>query len=117
MNMKPYYQQGDVLLFKVNATELKREREAMYNPVKYTRTNVLQHGEATGHAHRIASPGFQIFESTQWNGSTLKYLNLKTVGLLSHEEHKPIKLPKGVYKIEIVREYDHFQKVVRKVRD
>lgn len=115
--MKAYYQQGDVLLFKVSAEELERRQKN--KTVRYTRTDVLQHGDATGHAHRISSPGFQLWEGVQFNTTSIgvKYLALKKQGTLSHEEHKPIVLPKGVYEIRIVREFDHFLKEERKVRD
>lgn len=34
-----------------------------------------------------------------------------------HEEHKPVSLGKGIWKVGIVREYDPFEEEARKVRD
>ena len=36
---------------------------------------------------------------------------------LSHEEHNPIQVPAGYYKVEIVREFDHFSQLERSVVD
>lgn len=36
---------------------------------------------------------------------------------LKHEEHKPIIIPKGFYKKEIVKEYDHWLEESREVID
>lgn len=36
---------------------------------------------------------------------------------LKHQEHKPIAFKPGVYRIGIVREYDHVEKLARKVVD
>jgi len=37
--------------------------------------------------------------------------------LLKHQEHSPIKLPPGDYKIGIQREYDPFEQIIREVAD
>ena len=36
---------------------------------------------------------------------------------LTHEEHNPIELPSGIYKVKIVREWDHIGGVSRNVVD
>jgi hypothetical protein len=36
---------------------------------------------------------------------------------ITHDEHAPIIVPKGDYKINIVREYDHFNEESTRVRD
>lgn len=100
-----YYQQGDVILIPVKKSELNRH-------AKKTRTSILQLGEATGHAHRVHGPSYMVWETT-WN----KHLVLGKPAVLRHEEHKPIKLPRGAYEIRIVREFDHFIELPRKVRD
>lgn len=117
--MKQYYQQGDVLLYKIDRKELPKDRKdwrgKKMKGVKNVRTPVLQHGEVTGHAHRIASPGFQHLLSN--SPFQERFLVLKRSGLLSHEEHNTIKLPAGIYRIRIVEEFDHFKQIVRKVVD
>lgn len=98
------YQQGDVLAFKVD----KIPQEA-----KKLKNLILMHGEVTGHCHQVTSGLAELFET----GST-KYLKvLSDEAVVTHEEHKAITLPKGVYKIERVREYDHFVEEARVVED
>jgi hypothetical protein len=36
---------------------------------------------------------------------------------LTHEEHKPLTVPTGVYKVGRVREYDYFAEMERRVVD
>jgi hypothetical protein len=37
--------------------------------------------------------------------------------LLKHQEHNPINIPKGNWKIKIVKEYDPFENEIRRVQD
>lgn len=106
-NKKSYLQQGDVLLAKVD--EIPAE-------AVLTNTNVLQEGEHTGHAHRLdgTTQDFEVFEMPTTKEKFLKVLNPVA---LRHEEHRAFKIEPGNYKIGIVREYDPFQKLVRKVVD
>ncbi len=97
-----YYQQGDVIIEKVSGVEGKKLDHL-----------VLQTGEATGHAHRISKGLAELFES----GSTKFLRILSNEAVLTHEEHKQIILPKGDYKIKIVREHDHFAEEARYVQD
>lgn len=99
-------QQGDVLLEKIGEIPVdckKKERtEKGY---------ILAEGEVTGHAHRIEQEiGF--FEK---NGQ-LFVKNLEPVKI-KHEEHNPVTLPKGNWKVKRVREYDHFLEESREVQD
>lgn len=57
-------------------------------------------------------PQFRIFE---YLGE--KYIEIVEPTELRHEEHRPITIPEGYYKIEIVREYDHFAEESRQVMD
>lgn len=108
---KPYFQQGDVLLFPA----------AIPKAAKRLETNVLQHGEATGHAHRVQflhdgkrGGAAGVFEDPK---SLAKFLRVEAPTDLAHEEHKRITLPPGEYRIGIVREYDHFSEEARQVQD
>lgn len=85
------YRHGDVLISKV--VEIKGKK------LKHL---VLAEGEVTGHAHRITEGEAELYQS---NG----VLFLKVISenaKLTHEEHKPIDLPKGNYEITIQREYE-----------
>jgi hypothetical protein len=95
-------QQGDVILTMVKNLEGKKLCHL-----------VLAEGEVTGHCHKISKGLAELFE----NGST-KYLNVKSdTAELTHEEHKKIIIPKGIYRVGIVKEYDHFLEESRNVMD
>lgn len=98
-----YLQQGDTLYFPAIIPS-----EAM--PIK---TNVVQEGEFTGHAHRLHDGEFQLFNT---NDGT-KYLRVAKETEIRHEEHNPFKIPPGDYKIGIVREYNHWENETRQVID
>ena len=70
--------------------------------------NVLAEGEVTGHKHRVEvavierPDGIRIFD-----GATK----------VTHEEHKPITLPKEKWASGKVQEFDHSEQIVRNVTD
>ena len=102
-------QQGDVLLLKIGtipqmAKELKRGEYV-----------VLAEGETTGHFHGIKEEGVVLLESP--DGKRYVHNSTKKTVLLIHQEHKPIKVNPGIWEIGIVREYDYFQEMERKVVD
>lgn len=99
-----YLQQGDVII---------EPAEIPGDTIKVS-TNILQEGEATGHAHRLFDGDYQVFENPK---TKEKHLRLVTPTALRHEEHKEIILPPGDYRIGIVREYDHFSEEARRVAD
>lgn len=108
MKIGEYFQQGDLILTRVSDTDLVHN-----NATKVTTDKaILQRGDATGHAHRIDGKGFN-----QYQGWRDRFLELTKTVTLKHEEHKPITLPPGIYRIGIVREVDHFAKETRYVRD
>lgn len=97
-----YYQQGDTLYFPENVP----------SGVKELKTNIVQEGEHTGHAHRLQGDGFVLYQKDR-----TKYLRVLTATPLTHEEHEEIVLPPGTYRTAIVREYDHFDEEAREVLD
>lgn len=103
-----YYQQGDVLFFvvkKVKGKVIKPEAERGF---------VFAEGETTGHYHAVKeTEGVKVYEE---NGT--KYCAVeKESAVVEHQEHGAITLPKGTYKISIVKEFDPFEQEIRKVRD
>lgn len=103
INVKESYkQQGDVIIFKT---------DMIPSNAKFIETKIIQHGEATGHAHRLDTG--EIYEAPD----KTKYLRLVTEARISHEEHNTIDLAPGDYRIGIVREYDHFSEEARQVVD
>jgi len=101
-----YYQQGDVLIKKINK---------LPDNAFQIKTNVLVTGELTGHAHRVDNRG-KVFKH---GNRILPFLVNDTDYEIEiiHEEHHTIKIPPGIFKIDKVKEYDHFVEEVRQVRD
>ena len=114
------YQQGDVVMFKVDDEYFKSNIRRSDNIVEYhgkeSTHAILEFGEVTGHKHQInmenmvkeagvslhmgynreagidAPEGFQV---------------LNAPVILTHEEHNPLELPPGKYIVRRVREFDH----------
>ena len=103
--MKTYYQQGDVLITKITD----------FNASSATKLDhlILAEGEVTGHAHKLTDGIGQLMMLD--NIVHLKIFSDKAT--ITHDEHAPIIVPKGDYKINIVREYDHFNEESTRVRD
>lgn len=102
--MKKYQQQGDVLIGQI--TEIPKD-------AKKINTDVLQHGELTGHAHRLFDGEFEVLERPTGE----KFLNVFTPTMLRHEEHHEQVIAPGAYRIGIVVETDPFEKMTRRVLD
>lgn len=105
MNKNDYAQQGDVIIEPFKIPE---------GLIQASEPDILQHGEATGHAHRLHGQGYELYETPD---RQTKYLRLVEPTALRHEEHQEILLPPGEYRIGIVREYDHFAEEARRVAD
>lgn len=99
------WRHGDVLVAVVDAIPEGAKKEKDANPV-------LAYGEITGHSHRIAEPN----AAELWEKDGEKFLKVVADNAtLIHEEHKPITLPRGVYKVWQQREYS--PREVRRVFD
>ena len=92
------YRQGDVLLIRTDQPQQKGSRSERDGRDRI----VLAEGEVTGHAHAIADP-----EATFWEGVREAFLEVTAeVGVdLVHEEHAPIHLPQGWFKVVRQREF------------
>lgn len=76
----------------------------------------LAYGEATGHHHTIYVPNIEDMDAVKTaDGGWI--LTLRTEGVIKHQEHLPITLPAGVYRIGREREHDWFSLATRKVID
>lgn len=90
------YRQGDVLI------ELVDELPARCRAVDRDEGRiVLAYGEVTGHAHAVVGAA-ELFESDLGE----RFLQvLEEGGVITHEEHHPIVLPAGTYRVTRQREY------------
>ncbi len=100
------YRQGDVLLLGVDeeprGAEVPRENGRV----------VLAHGEATGHAHVLTDKGAMLYDIPE---SQDRHLRLVHSAYLRHDEHAPIELPPGTYRVRRQREYHPEE--IRRVQD
>ena len=96
------YRHGDVLIKSVVGLPQGGEKRA---------TSILVHGEATGHAHRIED----TTRGEIWVVNGEMFLNVLTETRIIHEEHQPITLPAGVYRVWQQREYTPQE--IRYIRD
>ncbi len=87
------WRHGDVMILAV-----KRLPE----DAKKMNGHVLVRGEITGHSHKVQDPA----TAEIWAKGMMLFLRVVApTAVLVHEEHHPITLPRGVYKVWQQREY------------
>ena len=104
------FQQGDVLLQEIG--NLPSEAKQMPAEARV----ILARGEKTGHSHVINSDQAKLWTLSR-EGVTELYLEVKAPVTLIHDEHKPLPLPVGIYRVGRVKEYDYFAEMERQVID
>lgn len=117
MKVGEFYQQGDVILRKVNN---------LPKGLKKLDTKILQLGEVTGHKHQFLDQEVEVyidpkFESnsmtiTPDEGKFLVVMGDKPSDLV-HEEHRTVPVEPGIYEVDIVREFDYEKLESARVRD
>jgi len=103
------YRHGDISFHKVEA--LPKEVKLF----KKCSSFVAALGETTGHKHLITATkeALEIYKNEK--GEIYLVIGDKTI--ITHEEHRPVKFKKGVYKMANEREYDWFAKNTVRVLD
>jgi hypothetical protein len=97
------WRHGDVLIAAVEVVPAGARRRP---------SPVLVWGELTGHSHRVADPD----TAEVWDARGTLYLDVRAASAtVIHEEHQPITLPRGVYRVWTQREYT--PQAVRRVVD
>jgi len=100
-------QQGDVLFFRIdempNGGTLVQQRNGRH---------IFAEGEATGHHHSCEA---DIGTLTRLDDSLFFSCDEEVV--VTHQEHGPVTLDPGAYRIEIIREVDPFSDEIRRVMD
>lgn len=93
MKVGAHVRQGDVLVTRVKSIPETATRAARC---------VLALGEATGHCHQIHE-GAHMFVEVDGQ----KWLDVfDETATVTHEEHGPVVLPRGRYRVGIQREYE-----------
>ncbi len=100
--------QGDVPFYDVQKVKGKK--------LKHNGSFVLALGETTGHKHVITVERPDQMEVRQLeNGQYI--LVLTAPGTVTHEEHHPITIDPGTYRVGREREKDWFSLAIRQVID
>jgi archaeosine-15-forming tRNA-guanine transglycosylase len=74
---------------------------------------VLAYGEATGHAHRVTGGNVSL-----WDVGTQRYMMVEGgLATLDHEEHGPVTIQPGTYRVVIQQAWDPFTEQGRRVAD
>ncbi len=106
MAKQKIYRQGDVLFVKISSIPKKEVIQLNHK--------IIAEGEATGHKHEILEDSAVLYEALpnldhlSYDGQleeTSKYLKVLSKSNVVHNEHGPILLPKGNYRIVMQREY------------
>lgn len=105
--MREGYQQGDVLLKKIDA--LPNGAESVK---PQARGVVVAWGEVTGHAHVLDPRNVTEFEI-----GGMRFLEVRETSPMTHEEHDPQVVAPGIYEIGGVVEKDWLADAVRPVVD
>ncbi|MBT2530344.1 hypothetical protein ABZX62_33715 [Streptomyces flavidovirens] len=97
------YRQGDVLIVPLDESAVPAHLADAPGERRDARGRlVLALGEVTGHAHAVQGPGRLLREAGPLDPMLL---HLPDGGRVVHEEHAPIPLPKGWYRVVRQREY------------
>lgn len=106
------YRQGDVLIFGIPKDRLTRDfPKGWQKRMRPKKDSIIIEGEVTGHMHEVING--KIYESPDKKGKMI--LEAGEGCKVIHPEHGPVPMPKGVYDIDIQREFDG--KDARKVKD
>lgn len=99
---KTMVRQGDVLLvLEPCQRELFRVQKSTPDDV------VLARGEKTGHSHKVSALDARLCEVFNQDASASQMvLDVFRETELRHEEHAPIVLSRGTYRVVLQREYD-----------
>lgn len=104
--MKTLLRQGDVLLVPV--ARIPKGAKAQRTKGRI----VLAHGEVTGHAHTVDARRARLSVDTE-GGVT--YLTVDKLTEVTHQEHAPVTLQPGKYKV--VRQREYTPEAIRTVAD
>jgi len=103
-----HYRQGDVLIERIATIPTTATKQ---KPAKRV---ILAHGEVTGHHHCLETADTADWWKEGEIAPTLEkpsvlageiFVTLPVGGVVTHDEHSKIKLPKGNYRITRQREY------------
>lgn len=87
------WRHGDVLIAATDAIPAKAKQRL---------APILARGEITGHSHRVEDAA----TAELWESGGVLFLKVVAENArVIHEEHRPITLPRGIYRVWLQREY------------
>ena len=101
MGERPIFRQGDVLL---DGVARMPRGTAVRRVAAESGRLVLARGEMTGHLHAVPAGAGELLEVTT-SGRTVRYLRIRIPTQLTHQEHAPIDVAPGLYRVGIQSEY------------
>ncbi len=106
-NMKKLtlFRQGDVLIERVASVPTEAQK------LKSSKRITLALGEATGHHHTLECDD----PADWWKRGDEQFVSLSSTSILTHQEHAPIDLSPGIYRVTRQREYS--PEAIRNVQD
>ena len=107
--MQNFKHQGDV-------TFAEAKWEKIGEIAKHDGSFVLALGETTGHKHVITVEKATDMEIRRLHNNEF-LMTLLAPATVTHEEHLPITLQPGTYRVGAEREVDHFSQTIRQVID
>ena len=107
MKNKPtIYRQGDVLIERISTIPKTAKKTVSING-----RIILAHGEATGHHHSVDADAADWWKTEEGD----QFVTVKEPTEVVHQEHAPIPLAPGKYRVRRQREY--FPAEIRNVAD
>lgn len=94
--MQKMYRQGDILII-ATTEEVPAEAKLVQRDGGKI---VLAYGEKTGHSHAIAERGVKLFETPE-----IRWITSDKPFTICHEEHAPVEVPAGTFRVIRQREY------------
>ena len=98
---------GDVIITKIEAPK-------DFDSMVKIEDGCLAYGEATGHAHKLFGGEFELRECPK---TKTRHLHVIREVVLKHQEHNPVILPPGHFRIGIQKEYSPWEKISKRVAD
>ena len=92
-----FIQQGDIIIERV---------EELPKGLKKLDHGILEEGETPGHYHQFdgySPTDVAVYEDENKN----KFFHNFNAITIKHEEHAPVEIPRGIYRIRKVREFNH----------
>jgi hypothetical protein len=124
-NMKPFNEHNPKLKVKMKTGEYGLHGDVIvtfqdapegFDSWPKVKDACLAYGEATGHAHKIFGDksAFDLRENPK---TKERHLRVVSPVMLKHQEHCPVEIPPGEYRIGIQKEYSPFERLIRSVQD